>query len=113
MAGVRRLVRIQEHGEVTLPAEVRQKHNFKTGDLVLVEDTDDGVLITARAAEGSMTTEHEPLTIPEPSDEQLALRKALVAQILHNRKRRVITPLTTADLVHLSREDDTWYGPDR
>lgn len=59
------------------------------------------------------TKTSEPLDFPEPSLEALARRKALVATILENRKHRVITPLTTADLVHLAREDDTWYGADR
>lgn len=113
MPGVKRLVRIQDHGQVTLPAEVRHKHNLKIGDVVAVEDTGAGILITPQAAEDAVTSEHEPLNIPEPTAEQLARRKALVAQILENRKRRVITPLTTADLVHLSREDETWYGPAR
>ncbi len=42
----RRLVRIQEKGQVTLPAEVRRKLGLKRGDLVAVIDTPEGVLIT-------------------------------------------------------------------
>ena len=42
----RRLVRIQEKGQVTLPAEVRRKLGLKKGDLVSVEATDEGVIIT-------------------------------------------------------------------
>lgn len=41
----RKLVRIQEKGQVTLPAEVRRKLGLKKGDLVTVEATEDGVVI--------------------------------------------------------------------
>jgi AbrB family looped-hinge helix DNA binding protein len=46
MAAERKLVRIQEKGQVTLPAEFRRRLGLKKGDLVLVEETPDGVLIT-------------------------------------------------------------------
>ena len=59
------------------------------------------------------TKTSQTLVLPEPSLDALARRKALVATILENRKHRVIAPLTTADLVHLAREDGTWYGPGR
>jgi len=42
----RKLVRIQEKGQVTLPVAVRRSLNLKKGDLVAVTQTDDGVLIT-------------------------------------------------------------------
>ncbi len=42
----RRLVRVQEKGQVPLPAEVRRALNLKKGDLVAVEITENGVLIT-------------------------------------------------------------------
>lgn len=42
----RKLVRIQEKGQVTLPAEVRRKLGLKKGDLVAVQATEEGVLIT-------------------------------------------------------------------
>jgi AbrB family looped-hinge helix DNA binding protein len=40
------LVRIQEKGQVTLPAAVRRQLGLKKGDLVAVIPTADGVLIT-------------------------------------------------------------------
>lgn len=46
MAAERKLVRIQEKGQVTLPAEFRRRLGLKKGDLVAVEETPDGVLIT-------------------------------------------------------------------
>lgn len=42
----KKLVRIQEKGQVTLPAEVREKLGLKKGDLVAVVETNEGVLIT-------------------------------------------------------------------
>ena len=40
-----RLVRVQEKGQVTLPAEMRKSLGLKKGDLVAVTSTDGGVLI--------------------------------------------------------------------
>src|SRR3990170_3662888 len=42
----RRLVRIQEKGQVTLPVEVRRRLGLKKGDLVAVEATEQAVVIT-------------------------------------------------------------------
>ncbi len=42
----RHLVRVQEKGQVTLPADIRKKLGLKKGDLVAVVETEDGVLIT-------------------------------------------------------------------
>ena len=42
----RKLVRVQEKGQVTLPTEVREKLGLKKGDLVAVIETDEGVLIS-------------------------------------------------------------------
>lgn len=46
MATQPKFVRIQEKGQVTLPAEVRKHLGMKKGDLVAVVETPDGVLIT-------------------------------------------------------------------
>ncbi len=42
----RKLVRVQEKGQVTLPVDVRRRLGLKKGDLVAVTDTPEGVLIT-------------------------------------------------------------------
>lgn len=42
----RKLVRVQEKGQVTLPTEVRKRLGLKKGDMVAVIETDGGVLIT-------------------------------------------------------------------
>ncbi len=44
----RNLVRVQESGRVTLPAAVRKRLHLKTGDLVVVMSTPEGVLIVPR-----------------------------------------------------------------
>ena len=41
-----RFVRVQEKGQVTLPAAVRRKLGLKKGDLVAISETPEGVLIT-------------------------------------------------------------------
>jgi antitoxin PrlF len=42
----RRLVRVQEKGQVTLPAGLRRKLGLKKGDLVAFVETEGGVIIT-------------------------------------------------------------------
>ena len=48
---------------------------------------------------------------PPHSPEELERRKRVVEAILANRQKRVIAPLTSADLVHLAREqEEDAYG---
>jgi AbrB family looped-hinge helix DNA binding protein len=42
---VRKYSRIQEKGQVTIPAEIRRNLGLEKGDLVAFEERDDGVLI--------------------------------------------------------------------
>ena len=42
----RKLVRMQEKGQVTIPTEIRKKLGLKQGDLVAVMETPEGVFIT-------------------------------------------------------------------
>src|SRR5579884_1911067 len=44
--GDTKLVRIQEKGQVTLPADIRRRLGLKKGDLVAVTETGGGVLVT-------------------------------------------------------------------
>jgi AbrB family looped-hinge helix DNA binding protein len=46
MATELKLVRVQEKGQVTLPADIRKRLGLKKGDFVAVEATAEGVLIT-------------------------------------------------------------------
>ncbi len=48
MVAERTLVRIQEKGQITLPAGMRKRLGLKKGDVVSVVETADGVLITSR-----------------------------------------------------------------
>lgn len=41
-----KMVRVEENGQVTLPAEVRERLGLKEGDVVAIMETPDGVLIT-------------------------------------------------------------------
>lgn len=43
-----KLVRVQEKGQITLPAELRRKLGLKKGDLVAIEETQEGLLITSQ-----------------------------------------------------------------
>ncbi|MCL4541909.1 MAG: AbrB/MazE/SpoVT family DNA-binding domain-containing protein [Chloroflexi bacterium] len=42
-------VRVQEKGQVTLPAEARRRLGLKKGDLVAVIETSEGLLLAPRA----------------------------------------------------------------
>lgn len=42
----KKLVRVQEKGQVTLPSEVREKLGLRKGDLVSVTSTGNGILLT-------------------------------------------------------------------
>lgn len=66
------------------------------------------VMQPTAAREGTSLKERIKFTPPTP--EELARRQALGAKILALRETRSIAPLTAADLVHLAREESTWYG---
>jgi len=46
MVTQRKFVRVQEKGQITLPADLRKRLGLKKGDLVAVEESPEGVLIT-------------------------------------------------------------------
>lgn len=46
----RQFVRLQEKGQVTLPANVRRRLGLKKGDLMAIAETPDGVLIIPQEA---------------------------------------------------------------
>lgn len=50
-----KLVRVQEKGQITLPAEVRRKLGVKKGDFVSVRETEEGILITPQEVLGAQT----------------------------------------------------------
>lgn len=112
MAGVKRRVRVADQGYIALPAEFVRKHRLKAGDEVDVEETDQGVLITQAVGGEPMRTDQQPQFVyTPPTAAELAQRKTAVNRILALRaKTPSIAPLTTADLVHMSRDDNFWYG---
>jgi AbrB family looped-hinge helix DNA binding protein len=83
----RRLVRVQEKGQVTLPADVRRSLGLKKGDLVAVTQTPDGVLlipqevIATRALDriGQALSE-QGLTLEELIESGRELREQLIDQ---------------------------------
>jgi AbrB family looped-hinge helix DNA binding protein len=53
----RKLVRLQEKGQVTIPTAIRKKLGLKQGDLVAVMETPDGVFITPQQVVASKAFE--------------------------------------------------------
>jgi AbrB family looped-hinge helix DNA binding protein len=47
---VKKRYTIQENGQVTLPAEWRERYGLKKGDEVVFEETDQGLLVSPREA---------------------------------------------------------------
>lgn len=50
MAVELKLVRIQEKGQITIPAEIRKRLGLEKGDFVAVLETPEGLLLSPRAA---------------------------------------------------------------
>lgn len=69
------------------------------------KDDLEGMIRPARAKEVTMGKER--IQIEPATEEELARRKVLVAQIVARRRERVIAPLTSVDLVRKSREEET------
>ena len=72
------------------------------------------VIQPARAERNAASPSFERLGIQPPTRQELARRQALVEQILARRARRVISPLTTTDLIRQVREEERKsYGKPR
>jgi len=81
------LTRIQEKGQVTLPADLRRRLGLKKGDLVAVTETVDGILITPQEvvatralAEIGAALAEQGLTLDEMIDRGRAIREDLVRE---------------------------------
>lgn len=62
----------------------------------------------------AVTMERDKARFAPPSPEEIDRRKALVAEILELRQQALITPLTSAELVHQVREQEyEVYGKPR
>ena len=84
-------------------------------DVAMIVPATPSVETTADRKEHPMNIEQlkQQLASP-PTAEERARREALLARIIEHRKDFVITPLTTADLVHQAREEEYQsYGGDR
>ncbi len=110
MSGMRHRVRIQHHGQITLPASLRRKLGLKPGDLVDVEESGAGVMVTPEHAVQRASVRFVPRDL---SPEQLAERHAAIAAIRALREELPsIAPLTAADLVRMGREEQgSSYDP--
>jgi AbrB family looped-hinge helix DNA binding protein len=43
-----RTIQIRGHGQITIPKRIRQAFNLEEGDVLLIEQTDDGILMKPR-----------------------------------------------------------------
>ncbi|MDQ3692732.1 MAG: AbrB/MazE/SpoVT family DNA-binding domain-containing protein [Chloroflexota bacterium] len=83
----RNLVRIQDKGQVTLPAGVRKRLGLKKGDMVAVVETSDGVLIspqevvaTQALAEIGEALQEQGLSLDEMIERGRAIRGQLLRE---------------------------------
>jgi AbrB family looped-hinge helix DNA binding protein len=87
MTTERKLTRIQEKGQVTLPADVRKRLGLKKGDLVAVRETPEGILITPQElvakqalAEIGAALQEQGLTLEDMIERGKAIRGRLLAE---------------------------------
>jgi AbrB family looped-hinge helix DNA binding protein len=79
------LVRVQEKGQVTIPAQIRKKLKLKKGDLVIFEETEAGVvirpaevLVSQALAEIGMALQAKGVTLEEIIERGRELRGELI-----------------------------------
>ena len=79
------LVRVQEKGQVTIPAQIRKKLKLKKGDLVLFEETEAGmmirpaeVLVSQALAEIGKALQAKGITLDEMIEGGRELREKLI-----------------------------------
>jgi len=79
------LVRVQEKGQVTIPARIRKKLKLKKGDLVLFEKTEAGmmirpaeVLVSQALAEIGKALQAKGITLDEMIEGGRELREKLI-----------------------------------
>ncbi len=87
MAAERALTRIQEKGQVTLPAELRRRLGLKNGDLGEVTQTVDGILITPQQliatralAELGEALKEQGLSLEDMIERSRTIREELVRE---------------------------------
>jgi AbrB family looped-hinge helix DNA binding protein len=87
MATEPNLTRIQEKGQITLPAALRRRLGLKKGDLVAVTETTGGILITPREtvatqalSEIGAALKEQGLTLDDLIERGRAIREDLVRE---------------------------------
>ncbi len=101
MDGMKWRVKISGDGQICLPEEFLRKFQLKAGDEVEVVYNDYNVVISTG----------DKAYLVEPTPEELARRKAAFERTMAVRASMPsIAPLTSADLVHMGRDDSFWYG---
>jgi AbrB family looped-hinge helix DNA binding protein len=87
MSASRNLARIQEKGQITLPAAIRRRLGLRRGDLVAVTETPQGILITPQAvvatralAEIGAALEEQGISLEEVIERGRAIRGRLLAE---------------------------------
>ncbi|MBI4494622.1 MAG: helix-turn-helix domain-containing protein [Chloroflexi bacterium] len=89
-----------------IAAERLPAHRVGPRAIRIKQEDLEAVLRPAKPASREAPTDRERAIFQPPSQEEIARRKALVAEILALRQQCVITPLATADLVRKSREQE-------
>jgi|ERR671914_748539 AbrB family looped-hinge helix DNA binding protein len=84
----RKLVRMQEKGQVTIPTEIRKKLGLKRGDLVAVMETPEGVFITPQQVVAAKALEsigkilkEQGLSLEEVTSSGRELRTAILQEM--------------------------------
>ncbi|GEM_PF-3378766 len=114
------LVTVQEAALLLKVSPVTIKRYLKQGRLrgyhlgpraLRIKREDLSRSLTPMTGTNAAPPEHK-LVFARPSPEELARRRKVVEEILALRERASIAPLTTAELVRMARDKDTWYGSD-
>lgn len=82
-----KLVRVEGNGQVSLPADAREKYGIKDGDIVGIIETSDGLLITTQVAlvtkaldEIGQTLNDEGITLDDWIESTRQIRGDLIEQ---------------------------------
>lgn len=97
----RTLTRIQEKGQITLPAEIRRRLGLKKGDLVTVTETPDGILITPQELVATRALAEIGAALEEqglPLADMIERGRAIGEEMLKERYELGREPSTNEDL---------------
>jgi AbrB family looped-hinge helix DNA binding protein len=90
------LVRVQEKGQVTIPAQIRKKLKLNKGDLVIFEETEAGVmirpaevLVSQELVEIGKALQAKGVTLDEIIERGRELREKLIKDEYRLDERRV------------------------